>query len=179
MAGILRVDQANVDYIYAKTAGGKTYIPGHIIQIQQTVKTDTFSSSSASFVDITGLSVSITPVSISSKILVVANIKGQSGSNATTRLMRDSTAIFVGTSSGSRTVSSGGDLFGYGSPGGAGQIATHFYVDSPATVSSVTYKVQLWAYASYTAYINTTYNDTDASYSFRGASSITVMEIAQ
>ena len=30
MAGILRVDQANVDYIYAKTAGGKTYIPGQI-----------------------------------------------------------------------------------------------------------------------------------------------------
>lgn len=34
MAGILRVDQANVDYIYAKTAGGATYIPGHIIQVQ-------------------------------------------------------------------------------------------------------------------------------------------------
>ena len=36
MAGILRVDQANVDYIYAKTAGGATYIPGHIIQVQHT-----------------------------------------------------------------------------------------------------------------------------------------------
>jgi hypothetical protein len=39
MPGILRVDQANVDYIYAKTSGGTTYIPGHIIQVQ-TVSTN-------------------------------------------------------------------------------------------------------------------------------------------
>jgi hypothetical protein len=178
MPGILRVDQANVDYIYAKTAGGKVYVPGHTIQIQQTVKNDVFSSSSTSYVDITGLSVSITPVSVNSKILVVANVKGQGGSNATTRLMRDSTAIFLGTASGSRTVGSGGDLFGSGSPGGAGQTNVHFFVDSPSTTSAITYKVQLVVYGS-TAYINSTYNDSDASYTMRGASSITVMEIAQ
>ena len=36
MAGILRVDQANVDFIYAKTSGGSVYIPGHIIQVKST-----------------------------------------------------------------------------------------------------------------------------------------------
>lgn len=179
MAGILRVDQANVDYIYAKTGGGKVYVPGHIIQIQQAIKTDVFSSSSTSYVDITGLSVTITPVSTSSKILVVTNVKGQGTTNGTTRLMRDSTAIFLGTSSGSRTVGSGGCFYGAGSPGGAGQGNNHFYVDSPSTTSTITYKIQLIVYTGGTVYINTTYNDTDAAYTMRGASSITVMEVAQ
>ena len=43
---------------------------GNIIQVVQAVKTDTFTTSSTSFVDITGLSVTITPSSSSSKILV-------------------------------------------------------------------------------------------------------------
>ena len=40
---------------------------GSIIQVVSTTKTDTFSTSSSSFTDITGLSVSITPASSSNK----------------------------------------------------------------------------------------------------------------
>ncbi len=36
MPGILRVDQANVDYIYAKSSGAGVYIPGHILQVKNT-----------------------------------------------------------------------------------------------------------------------------------------------
>lgn len=36
MPGILRVDQANVDYIYAKTAGGGVYVSGHVLQMKNT-----------------------------------------------------------------------------------------------------------------------------------------------
>lgn len=43
--------------------------PG-ILQVVSTTKTDTFSTSSTSYVDVTGLSVAITPSSTSSKILV-------------------------------------------------------------------------------------------------------------
>jgi hypothetical protein len=44
---------------------------GTVLQVVSTVKTNTFSTSSASPVDITGLSVSITPSSATSQILVM------------------------------------------------------------------------------------------------------------
>ena len=43
---------------------------GSVLQVVQTVKTDTFATTSTSFVDITGVSVAITPSSTSSKILI-------------------------------------------------------------------------------------------------------------
>ena len=46
---------------------------GGVKQLKRTIKTDVFTSSSSSFVDVTGLSVSITPSSTSSRILVMAN----------------------------------------------------------------------------------------------------------
>ena len=49
------------------TGGG-----GGIIQVKSVVKTDIFTSTSTSFVDITGMSVNITPTSSSSKILFLA-----------------------------------------------------------------------------------------------------------
>ena len=50
---------------------------GAMLQVVQTVKTDTFSSNpSSAWIDITGLSVSITPLSSSSKILVQISIVG-------------------------------------------------------------------------------------------------------
>ena len=59
MAGILRVDQANVDYIYSKTSGGTTYIPGHIIQVVNTYYTTPTSVSmtgtTTNYTDIPGI----------------------------------------------------------------------------------------------------------------------------
>ena len=52
-------------------AGVPTGGGGGIIQIVEKVKTDVFTSTSTSFVDITGMSVSITPTSNTSKILVI------------------------------------------------------------------------------------------------------------
>jgi hypothetical protein len=44
---------------------------GSVLQVVSTVKTDTFTTVSSSYVDVTGLSVSITPTSATSKILVL------------------------------------------------------------------------------------------------------------
>ena len=44
---------------------------GGIIQVVQTVKTDDASTTSNSYTDITGLSVTITPRSTSNKILII------------------------------------------------------------------------------------------------------------
>ena len=52
-------------------ASGKTLsAPGHVIQVVQVVKTDTYSMTAASWTDITGYSVSITPSSSSNKVLI-------------------------------------------------------------------------------------------------------------
>ena len=46
---------------------------GSVLQVVQDVKLDTFTTSSTSFTDVTGLSVDITPSSTSSKVLVLVH----------------------------------------------------------------------------------------------------------
>ena len=81
----------------------------NIIQVIQTVKTDTFSTTSTSYVDVTGLSVSITPSSSSNKILVIANTTfatAFNSSNGGMIILRDSTSIYQGNAgSGQRQAS--------------------------------------------------------------------------
>jgi len=84
---------------------------GKVGQVVSTIKTDTFTMSSNTFTDVTGLSVTITPTATTSKILVLAAVQGQGvlGSCAMMgRLVRDSTAIAVGTSTSNRTAVSFG-----------------------------------------------------------------------
>jgi len=152
---------------------------GAVLQVVQAVKTDTFSSTSTSFTDITGLSVSITPSSASSKIFVFSTtpVGGNSADQYNLRLVRDSTAIFIGNSAGSRTLAFYGiDSSAIGSTAVLPQ--TIVYLDSPATTSSVTYKIQGKTNGGTTWYVNRSSDDTDASYRTRTASSIIVMEIA-
>ena len=152
-------------------------VGGKVLQVLQSVKTDTFSSSSSSFTDITGLSISITPSSTSNKILVMANIVG-GGIPATNighfRIVRDATAIYVGDSAGNRTQS----FIGTMATDVNGSISnTAIYLDSPSSISSLTYKIQgLTTYSSF--YVNRSSNDSDDGTRPRTASSITVMEIS-
>ena len=79
---------------------------GSVLQVVQTVKSDTFSTSSTSYTDITGLSVSITPTSSSNKILVMYSVTAAAKNNTYAggiQLFRDSTAIYRGDANGSRT----------------------------------------------------------------------------
>jgi len=167
-----------VDTINEKTSGNGIYIPGHVVQIQSTHKTDTASSSSTSFVDVTGLSVTITPSSSASKILLIASVSlGYTSSGFTYfRLMRDSTVIDEADTASNRPSVSGQNYDA--NEGMAGKQVTHF-LDSPATTSAVTYKVQIKSGLSgYNVYVNRSHRDNDTSdYDPRFASSITVMEI--
>ena len=92
---------------------------GSVLQVVSTTKTDTFTSTTTgAFTDITGMSVSITPTSSTSKILV--NVTGGCmGQVATSgfmlQLLRDSTAISVGDTAGSRIRAS---MNGYSSDAG-------------------------------------------------------------
>jgi len=141
---------------------------------------DTFSTTSTSYVDVTGLSVSITPSSSSSKILVLFQISGSqnvASSRAYVKLMRDSTGIDLGAPAGSRTPALGG--FSSADNSIPSAPVSGSFLDSPATTSSTTYKIQLAMTAgSGGAYINQTQQDGDNANQLRMASTITVMEIA-
>jgi hypothetical protein len=156
---------------------GKMGGVGSVIQVVSTTKTDTFSTgTSAAWVDITGMSVSITPTSASNKILVIfsGNAAGTTGTSGwSAQLVRGSTAICIGDAAGSRLSASTGGA----TPDSNWSLpASINYLDSPATTSSVTYKIQGRVGAG-SFYFNRSQADTDSSGIMRSASTITVMEI--
>jgi hypothetical protein len=154
---------------------------GTVLQVVSVTKTDVFSMSSGTFADITGLSVSITPSSATSKILVNVSVNGQ-GIAATSaligRLLRDSTAIAIGDADGSRTRATFGNTI---SSGGSIIINNSVaFLDSPATTSAINYKVQVRSdNPGQIIYVNRSSADTNSDLFARTSSSITVMEIAQ
>ena len=155
---------------------------GNILQVVQTVKTDTFTTQSGSLVDITGLSLSITPSSTSSKILI--NVSFNHSITTTDRwmqfqLVRDSTAIYLGDTASSRTRASIFTAY----TGSNNNVITNsniVFLDSPSTTSATTYKLQGACQTDSAPYlvINRSKNDSDANYGGRSASSITAMEVA-
>jgi len=154
----------NVDQIDEATSGSGVAIPGHVIQVVQATTTTQYSSTSTSFVD-SGLSVTITPKSSSSKILVTADfgVSASTNSGATIfNLLRGSTQLFY------RGIC-------YIDAGGIYSNAAFFHLDSPATTSATTYKIQyVTQSANATAYVNVNYSG----YS-NPTAHITAMEIAQ
>ena len=154
---------------------------GGIIQIKQAFKGNTFTTTSGSFVDVTGLSVSITPSSASNKILVLVSVCGQGRpayARNIPRLVRDSTPIGNSTDAGDRIAG-----FGQMYQGEDGtNVATNSieFLDSPATTSSVTYKVQIinGNNTGEVMCINRSYNDSTGSSNHRYSSCITVMEVS-
>jgi len=153
---------------------------GKVLQVVSTTKTDTFTTTSTSFTDITGISVSITPSSATSKILVICSLQfgNSSGSGyAIFRMLRDASVINNGIAAGSRNSGIlGGNIFN--ADGNTGSILATNFLDSPSTTSATTYKMQVAQTAGSTAYIGTGNSDGNISGIVRSASTITVMEIA-
>ena len=156
---------------------------GSVIQVVQATKTDAFSVSGSDFTDVTGLSVSITPSNSSNKILVLTHLHIDSTTGGYTnpwRIMRNSTAIAIGDSVGSRrqVTGTGTSVYTTGPLTGVHQAA--MWLDSPSTTSSTTYKIQVATYTNIagTTYINRGGTDDDNINHARAASAIIVMEIA-
>ena len=178
MTSILRVDNIQTAAGGSATAsslgiGGV----GKIGQVLSTTKTDTFGTSSNSFVDITGFSVNITPTSTSSKIFLTAtfNWTGVNGATAAfCQLVRDTTVLCNGDSAGSRASVTGANIV---SDNNVSEQGAASFLDSPSSTSTLTYKMQLKSSASGTVYMNRTSDDSDNSTRARGSSTITVMEV--
>ena len=154
----------------AGTSGG-----GKIQQVIQYFKTDTTAVSGSTWTD-TDIVATITPSSVDSKIMVTLSAcLNSSDYKAYGRLLRDGTVIAIGDASGSRprvTIASG-----YGGDYSSDN-QTVIFIDSPATTSAVTYKLQIKDFSTGVAYLNRTHADRDtADYEERVVSSLTLMEI--
>ena len=178
MASQLRVDKI-VPVDGAPTGGG-----GGIIQVKQTVKTDTFSTLNETFTDVTGLSVSITPKFSTSKIMVSYSGCGGSGQNRVghIRLARviggtTTTDIFIGDQSGASQAQASSSFV---------QTNTYYvssfsgtFIDSPSTTSAVTYKLQLAAGdQDYQVHVGRSHDNNNEFSRSTTPSQITVMEIS-
>ena len=179
--------QINVNKSAARTgntitveSGDVLQAPGHVLQVQSmTVTTSATSAAGTTFND-TGLTIDITPSSTSSKIYVMSHVSmgATNGYRYALRLVRGSTDICIATSAGSRTVST------VAHQGSGGNIIDHtfpiFFLDSPATTSATTYKIQAACeQGGGTWYLNRGGLASDNSTVYAATSSISVMEIAQ
>jgi hypothetical protein len=124
---------------------------GKVAQVVTATTATETSTTSTTYGDVTGLSVSITPTSATSRILVTVTapclsyISGAGTAAAALQILRGATSIAdFGRVAGGYA---GGEHTGY-AVGGLS------YIDSPAITSATTYKVQLKAASGSTAYVN-------------------------
>ena len=151
---------------------------GSVLQVVQAVLTTSSAAAIEGWYDITGLSLAITPTSSSSKILIQANVFGavsNAGWLTGIRILRDSTALAVGTSGNSATNNFASFAYMAGSTAeGDGKQMVVDILDSPSTASAITYKVQyVGGNTGVTTYINRLSNSSNVC----AISTITLTEI--
>ena len=171
------LDDLNQIQVYDGSAWQKVYpavpLTGQIVQVVSAVKTDTSSTASTSYADLSGLSVTITPSSTSSKIytLLTISIVGitAGGVAGQFNLVRNSTNI--AQPSGGVSPAS---IQHYLNATSANAPVTLAYLDSPSTTSATTYKYQFKVNnASGTMWINRI--QADANYT--GVATLTAFEV--
>ena len=115
---------------------------GAIIQVSS-IATTTVGQvlATSTYTDLTSLSLSITPSSASSKILLISNINCGLGDDEGfgVRFLRDATNVFTTTQTYASYAQGITDLYA---------TLPVVYIDSPSTTSSITYKVQGAAYSN-------------------------------
>ena len=153
-----------------------------VLQVVSTTKSDAFSASIASGANtaVTGLSVSITPSSSSSKILITASVAGASTSifQVSYGIGRNATLIGLGDVAGNRSRVGAVSTTNASTPSMTSASLT--YLDSPATTSATTYAIYAIGAndATRTYYINQSNTDSNTAEYIRSSSTITVMEIS-
>ena len=124
-----------VDSLQGQTAGTNRYV----VQVLSTTKTDHFTTTSTSFVDITGMSLTITPKFSTSKVLVTIALNGvytqEAAHYVRIHLYKGGSNLSgISTAHGQALASSSNET----------EYATGLstvYLDSPATTSATTYTV--------------------------------------
>lgn len=179
MTGILKVDTIQKNDGSTPTAADLGLnVSGGILQVENNIITSKISTSSTTFVS-TGLSVSITPISATSKILVLATGNAGIANNGLDRIhfrIGGMTSTSVGDAATGYETSQ--TICPRSADTGWAQNPFHItLMDSPNTTSEVTYTL-LWAaaQAANTIYLNSAANSD--SLVGNTPTTLTVMEIA-
>tara|TARA_R100001086_G_C11730041_1_gene229410 strand:+ start:51 stop:560 length:510 start_codon:yes stop_codon:yes gene_type:complete len=150
---------------------------GKILQIVHAHKSDrqTFSTSSGTYSDVSGMSATITPSSTSNKIIIMFNINtgGQSGQRITYRLQRNGTNIARGDADSSSQRGCFSSIVTSGNSQSEHQ--SYVFRDSPSSTSALTYKIQFESEGG-THIINNTRGGDGGSTYHVGSSNIMLME---
>ena len=140
---------------------GRTAVTGNVLQVIRATTTTITATSSTSMVDITDLTVNITPSATSSKIYVIMNVHGIN--SEASNISGVSLRIYQASDVSGEVMN-----IGYGSTNQLNQCATLTALESPSSTSELTYKGQCRNRVAANVRVNSS-SDT---------SSITVMEIA-
>ena len=130
------------------------FIPpaGGVLQVVQTVKSDTFSTTNSSFVEISGYSVTLTPSSVASKVMVEVCLHIGENTDAfpVFRMYRNGTELQIASAIGSGT----SGMFGKTTTGNDTrdqyllEPVNFKFLDSPNTTDAVTYTIRVRAMGS-------------------------------
>jgi len=161
-------DVLTIDSSGNVTAPNKLISTGHVLQVVSNEHSTTTGIGSATYVD-SGITATITPSSASSKILVMVSISGRTYSNSNfdriyfINVVRNSTQVHEVTTL---------TIAGVGATGyRVMPMKDIMYLDSPATTSSITYKIQF-------KISDITYDTRMRTNEYGGSSIMTLMEVA-
>jgi len=149
---------------------------GNIIQVVHTKKTDAFTTTSQTYVDL--MTATITPSASSNKVLIRYGVNGGTGGDVNhpyITIFRDSTDIGQADAAGNRSRAS--------SVINTQDQATFFYgnevLDSPSSTSAIVYRIKVRTSNTATAFFNRSSRDTNlVAYDGRTTSFVTLMEVA-
>jgi len=163
-------DSADATLLTSTTATGK------ILQVVHTKKTDTFTTTSQTYVDL--MTATITPSASSNKVLIRYGVNGGTNGDVNhlyVTIFRDSTDIGQADAGNNRSRAS--------SVINTASQATFFYgnevLDSPSSTSAIVYRIKVRTSNTQTAFFNRSGRDNDlAAFDGRSTSFVTVMEVA-
>lgn len=177
--GILSVNRVTFNNV--------TLGPNHLPQSVQTYfTTPTSQAFSASIVDnVLGLSASIVPKSVNSKIFITVRWSGEFSNdnyvyNSMWGLRRNNAVIGAPVNTGGRIagMQTATQSYNVADNSSTPETMNFTYLDSPATIEVCTYTVTFLSYVALTMYTNRTVADTNAQGYERGTSCITLLEVA-
>jgi hypothetical protein len=152
---------------------------GRVLQtVHVGVTAATFTSSSATMTDITGMTATITPTSATSTILVQIMMSWGSNSNDYVGFGLKRDAVQEGQSTGATGVQRNSITGAHGETAGALNSVFVQYLDSPAQTTATVYQATVSNRTGYTFSLNKTNEDGNNQYSCDGISSIVLTEIS-
>ena len=156
---------------------------GKILQVKQTfLNTAVSISGITGYTTITGFEANITPASTSNKILVMVQMMLSSSGESYYQLVRSNASATTAIGNGSAgNYNSFTGFFADSNRSGYYGIDSQVFnfLDSPSRTDQQTYKVQWGNVTNVNTYLNrTAYTTSGLYYSYSGASSITLMEVA-